>query len=67
MARRLIEELCYMDKMYVVAVFWDIMKFYDMLSLVLLMSLAVESGFFLELLAVEILWHVCPRLVKVAG
>ena len=64
LGRRLLEELHVMEGGAVANTFWDLEKFYDSISLPLLIELAEEAGYPLDLFFFDLLFHLAPRVLK---
>ena len=64
LTRRLREELHILKGGAVANTFWDLEKFYDSISLPLLIEFAIDADYPLDLFFFDMLFHVAPTVLK---
>ena len=64
LTRRLFDEVAVLNGEFVIGAYFDIEKFHDMVKIHLLARLALEHGFPIDLLVVDLCFHLGPRILK---
>ena len=65
--RRLIEELAVLSGMSSLSIFWDLMKFYDSISLAILVGMVKQFGYSPLVAALDLQAHVGLRVLRWSG